>query len=259
MAKTTVRVRECHNLLFDNRTDEYGNLRDRTFEIVEGALRLRRDGICILGERGGFAHTCPINNVTFGGGYVANRAMSDQVLRINGPTGESFRFRYISRIHNWDRLSLFETNSSVSTDAVQLFREEIADYGPVVGSAIASVRVASITAWWTIAMLVCHAAIGLLFYGTGRAVHLLYGHLGTEAEASMRMLLWLGEAVVFGIWDLSLLAYVDRSPFFRVILPLGLLVSVLAFGCWWFESWDSVLTTIQAFFHPRTLFETPLR
>ncbi len=80
--------------LFDNSTDKDGYLIDRRHEVQDGHVVFRRDGIVLLGKDG-FGYTRPINCVTFGGGFVANRSLADQVLVIKSPTGEVFRYRYV--------------------------------------------------------------------------------------------------------------------------------------------------------------------
>jgi hypothetical protein len=205
--------------LFDN-TIADGRPVDRREEVDEGAVTFRRNGIVLLGEKGGFGFTREIRNVEFGGGYVANRSRRDQILVVNSPTGEVFRFRYVTRDCNWYRIVVVENAPSQYSFIPHLIREDVSDYGPIIGLARGLFRTSSMLVLNLVCGVVMLVLLCFLFCAGAAIVHEHLGQPGTEVERRLVALVWTVEGVVIGIWFLGRLAAQKGTRFYRVVLPL---------------------------------------
>lgn len=213
--------------LFDNSTDSDGAYRDRRDEVVEGAVRFRRNGVVILGSYG-FGYTRPIVGHRFSGGCEANRDPSDQILCIRTPTGDVHRFRYVHRDANWYRLVVVERAPHRLMDGIHAVREEVADFGPVLGAVAGGGRVLVMVFWFLIPWSIRVFLLCLITHWTRRAVINGYGHLGPSMVDQITYLLWIAEAAVYCLGWLKFLAYTRGGRFYRVVLPIQSLVFLLA-------------------------------
>jgi len=244
--------------LFDNSTDRDGCLIDRRDEVVEGVVTFHRNGIVMLGMNG-FGFTRPIKNVKFGGGCMANRATCDQVLVIKSPSGEEFRYRYIRRDHNWYRLVVVERAPSRFTGGLHAIREEIADYGPVIGIMRGTFRACLALIWLLVSLMTALGCLALVVLGTAYGVRRGYGHLDAETIWGMIKLLWFAEGAVIGFVIVGNLAYSKGGRVFRLILPVVLMLSLVVLGYKLFPSTDAFVRTSMAFGALRLPHEPELR
>lgn len=232
--------------LFDNSTDRNGGLVDRRSEVTEGEVRFQRNGVVVLGSTG-FGYTRPIVDVKFGGGCVANRDMSDQVLVIRNPQGEEYRYRYLERDNNWYRLILVERAPHELMLVIHAMREGVADYGPVIGITVGLIRILMALGiqlvYWTFTI----GMLALIAFATRWGIQRGYGHLDPSTVRQMICLIWIGEALIIGLLMLGDWASAKGGKFFRVVLPATYVVCLLTIFIMQFSRGTNLLQTVIAF------------
>ncbi|MFO0915946.1 MAG: hypothetical protein U0795_23505 [Pirellulales bacterium] len=244
--------------LFDNSTDDKGRLLDRRDTVEEGSVVFRRDGIVILGHEG-FGFTRPIKGVKFGGGCVANRSTSDQVLEITSPTGATFRYRYVARDRNWYQLVLVERAPNRMVNAVHAYREDIADFGAVLGLVIGSVRVAIGLAVYLLIIVLKVGIVVAVGHFTAKAISNGYAHLSHEEVRPMICLAWLLEGGTLGVVILAELAFARGGRLYRQVLPTVFACGFIATAVAFFPNGEAFVRSVTGFLQLNTsrLFESP--